>query len=90
MTTNITKRVAEVEKVLNEKTLAREAYKVFRENTPYASGNAFRKTILKDNTIEARYPYAQRLDEGYSSKKPEGMSKPTLDFIRKWIKQKLG
>jgi hypothetical protein len=90
MTTNITKRVAEVEKVLNEKTLAREAYRVFRENTPVNTGNAYRKTILKDNTIEARYPYAQRLDEGYSPKKPEGMSKPTLDFIRKWIKQKLG
>jgi hypothetical protein len=90
MTTNITKRVAEVEKVLNEKTLAREAYRVFRENTPVNTGNAYRKTILKNTTIEAQYPYAQRLDEGYSPKKPEGMSKPTLDFIRKWIKQKLG
>ena len=90
MTTNISKRVAEVEKVLNEKTLAKEAYRVFRENTPVDTGNAYRKTVLKDTTIEARYPYAKRLDSGYSPKKPEGMSKPTLDFISKWIKQKLG
>jgi hypothetical protein len=90
MTTNITKRIAEVERILDPKVIAKQAYRVFRENTPVNTGNAYKKTILKDDTIEARYPYAQRLDQGYSPKKPEGMSKPTLDFISKWIKQQLG
>jgi hypothetical protein len=91
MTTNITKRVAEVERILDDKVLAREAYRVFREHTPIGkTKNAYNSTVLKDTTIEAQYPYAKRLDEGYSKKKPDGMSKPTLQFISKWIKQKLG
>jgi hypothetical protein len=90
MTTNATKRIKDIEKILDTRILAKEAYRVFRENTPVDTGNAYKKTILKDDTIEARYPYAQRLDQGYSPKKPQGMSKPTADFISKWIKQQLG
>jgi hypothetical protein len=42
------------------------AYKEFVKNTPIRSGNARRKTRLQKDTIIAAYPYAQRLDEGYS------------------------
>jgi len=61
------------------------AYKEFVRVTPVRSGNARRKTKLQKDTIVADYPYAQRLDEGYSKQAPQGMTKPTEDFIRKEI-----
>lgn len=54
--------------------------------TPVKTGNARRNTNLKNsNTIEANYPYAQRLDDGYSKQAPNGMSKP----FEKWVEQKM-
>lgn len=61
------------------------AYKEFVKNTPVRSGNARRNTKLQKDTIIAAYPYAQRLDEGWSKQAPQGMTKPTEDFIRKEI-----
>jgi hypothetical protein len=58
-------------------------------NTPEASGNAKRKTTLNDKTITARYDYAERLDRGYSKKKPRGMSEPVRAFIQKYLNQVL-
>ena len=64
------------------KKLPDQAYKVFVKNTPVRSGNARRNTKLKGKKqIEANYPYAQRLDQGYSKQSPEGMVQPTEDFI---------
>lgn len=64
-----------------------EAYKVFVANTPVRSGNARRKTKLQKDTIAANYPYAKRLNEGWSKQNPKGMVEPTLKFIRDRIKQ---
>lgn len=61
--------------------LPQEGYKFFVSETPIRSGNARRNTKLKKNEIQANYPYAQRLDEGYSKQSPEGMTKPTEEFI---------
>lgn len=70
------------------KELPAEALKVFIKNTPIRTGNARRNTKLKGKTvIHARYPYAQRLDEGYSKQSPEGMVKPTEEFIQKRLQQ---
>ena len=63
-----------------------EAHKVFVANTPVRSGNARRNTKLQKDTIAANYPYAKRLNEGYSKQSPKGMVEPTLAFIRKRIK----
>jgi hypothetical protein len=63
-----------------------EAYKVFVANTPVRSGNARRNTKIKKDTIQANYPYAKRLNEGWSKQSPKGMVEPTLNFIRKRIK----
>ena len=58
--------------------------------TPYKSGNARRRTRLDNNrTINANYPYAQRLDSGWSKKAPQGMSKPTDRLIRRLLKQRI-
>jgi hypothetical protein len=73
-----------------------EAYDVFKKNTPVRTGNARRNTKLKGDTIEANYQYAQVLDKGRhmtrrgmrgSDQAPEGMTKPTRDFIQKRVGQ---
>lgn len=73
-----------------------EAYDVFKKNTPVRTGNARRNTRLKGDTIEANYQYAQVLDKGRhmtrrglrgSDQAPEGMTKPTRDFIKKRVGQ---
>lgn len=61
--------------------LPTKALNVFKENTPIRKGNARRNTKLRSNQIVANYPYAQRLDEGYSKQSPEGMVKPTEEYI---------
>lgn len=71
--------------------LPQEAYNHFKSITPIDTGNARSRTSLKGNkTIEADYPYAKRLDEGWSRQAPRGMIKPTEEFINKRIKQITG
>jgi hypothetical protein len=67
------------------KTLPREAYDVFRANTPIRTGNARSRTRLTGSTIEANYPYAERLDDGYSNQRPRGMTEPTEKFLEKRV-----
>lgn len=67
-----------------------EAHKFFQKATPIKTGNARSKTTLANDTVNARYPYAQRLDTGYSKQSPRGMSKPTLVFVRKLVNKILG
>lgn len=65
-----------------------DAYVFFVKQTPVRSGNARRNTKLQNKTeIQANYPYAQRLDQGYSKQSPKGMVQPTIDFIRKRVKE---
>lgn len=53
--------------------------------TPIKSGRARRSTELKGNVIHADYPYAGRLDEGWSGQSPRGMSRPTREWLeREW------
>jgi len=47
----------------------------------YTPGNARRSTKQTKNGIEADYPYAERLDEGWSKQAPKGMTNPTLEFL---------
>lgn len=67
-----------------------EAYDVFRKETPIRTGNARSKTRLRGDTIDANYPYAQRLDDGYSRQSPRGMIQPTLQYLRKRVRQIIG
>jgi hypothetical protein len=53
-------------------------------------GNAKRKTRLKGDTIHADYPYAKRLDEGYSKQNNGvGMTEPTLKAIQEYLDKKV-
>ena len=62
-----------------------QAYTFFKAHTPIKTGNARSRTVLKKDTIIAAYPYAQRLDNGYSRQAPDGMSKPTEAFVQKTV-----
>lgn len=67
-----------------------QAYDVFRKETPIRTGNARSKTRLRNDTIDANYPYAGRLDDGYSRQSPRGMVEPTMQFLRKRVRQIIG
>jgi len=87
MAGEIVKRINQLERALDPKNLAREAYDYFKRETPIRSGNARNNTRLQGDEIWADYAYAQRLDAGYSSQSPAGMTKPTEKFIQEYIKK---
>jgi hypothetical protein len=82
---NITPSATRIQNALAK--LPQEAYKVFKDNTPIKTGNARRKTRLSGDTIRADYPYAEKLNEGYSKQAPQGMVTPTEKFLRKRIRE---
>jgi len=59
----------------------------FRKITPIRTGNARSKTNRIREGVEAAYPYANRLNEGYSSQAPKGMTDPTVDRIRDYVRK---
>jgi len=60
----------------------------FKSLTPIKSGNARRNTDLKNNNeIVADYPYAQRLDRGWSRQAPVGMILPFKIWWRAQLKR---
>lgn len=72
------------------KKYPQDAESKFISLTPVRSGNARRKTNLVNETIEADYAYAQRLDEGWSKQAPIGMTKPFETWVRNKAKQIFG
>ena len=62
--------------------LPKEAYDYWKSVTPIKSGNARRRTRLQGNKIKANYDYAVPLDQGKSKQAPNGMVKPTENYIR--------
>lgn len=80
---NITSSIKRV--IARLKLVPQDAFKEFVKDTPIRSGNARRNTKLVGSTIEANYPYAKRLDEGWSNQSPDGMTKPTEAFIKKRV-----
>lgn len=67
-----------------------KAHKRFVKLTPVRTGNARRRTKLQGETIKANYPYAHPLDNGHSKQAREGMSKPTVRYIRDLVEGILG
>jgi len=78
-----------LEKVKTELAkIPRKAHGHFVKTTPFKTGNARRKTVFNNpDTINADYPYANRLNEGWSRQATEGMTKPTIDYIRNEIRK---
>ena len=68
-----------------------QALKEFVDLTPVRSGNARSRTkLVNNNTIVADYPYAQRLDDGWSRQAPRGMTQPFEAWVRRWVKRVFG
>ena len=65
--------------------LPKDAYDHWKKITPIRSGNARKRTRLQGSKIKADYNYAVPLDNGWSKQAPQGMSKPTLDYVEKRI-----
>lgn len=66
------------------------AHEKFVSVTPRDSGRARRSTRLDGNTINADYPYATRLNQGWSKQAPQGMWEPTLKYIRGLVRRIIG
>ena len=68
-----------------------EATQKFKDLTPYDTRNAQRKTTLRNKTtITADYPYAVRLNTGWSKQAPRGMTPPFIVWLRNRVKQIFG
>ena len=76
-------KAKEIQKDLNK--FHKEALQEFKRLTPIDTGNARSKTTQQGQSIYASYPYAERLDNGYSKQAPDGMTKP----FEKWLRDKI-
>jgi hypothetical protein len=90
MALNSTKHLNSILSKVTAKGMIDAGYPVFVQNTPVKSGNARRHTSKTSSEITANYPYAQRLDNGYSRQSPQGMVKPTIAAMRDYVKKQLG
>ena len=81
----IDKRLREIEREL--KPLVHNATREFVRVTPKRTGNARKSTKQRGNSIDAHYEYATSLNEGYSRQAPDGMTKPTIEFIRSEVRK---
>ena len=104
MAKNCITRLNKVLQTLDNKEVSDQAYDYYRDETPvgnprlwkskapknYRPGNAKRNTRQVGNDIEANYAYAARLENGWSTQAPDGMTKPTIERIRQYVLQKLG
>lgn len=86
------RELQQIEGYMN-KDVPRKAYTRFRNLTPVRSGNARNKTKFRSGSdqhvIDANYPYAVRLDSGWSQQARDGMSEPTLDYIEDLVTSRL-
>ena len=64
--------------------------KYYKRITPIDTGNAQRNTKKNKRKIIADYPYAARLDEGWSKQAPNGFTDQTIDFIDREISRQVG
>jgi len=78
-TDKITRSLQRIEQKIDQ--LPKQAFDYWVKITPKLSGNARQRTRFARDKILAQYPYAERLDQGYSKKAPQGMSQPTQKFI---------
>jgi len=75
------KRMGKLKQVPDQ--LLKNAETELKANTPIQSGNARNKTKLRGNKIRSNYPYAGRLDSGWSKQAPNGFTEPTIEFMDK-------
>jgi len=86
---NALRLLKDAEKVAEN--VGQKAYQYFKDITPKRSGNAQRNTKYDrgTKTITADYPYAERLDKGWSKQAPKGMTEPTEKQLEKWVEEEV-
>jgi hypothetical protein len=96
---NINRRLNLLKRVLNSDKLAQVAFDKFYDMTPENKGYAKSQTKKRGKSIVADYNYATVLDKGRhmtnrgmrgSNQAPQGMTKPTIEEIRKYVFNKTG
>lgn len=86
MANEISNRLQEIARDLDQRKLLDEGYKFFRAKTPIDQGNARRNTRKQgSDSIHADYAYAGRLNRGWSNQAKDGMAQPTIDHLRDYI-----
>jgi hypothetical protein len=80
----LTKKFKDAAAVKRE--VMKPAFDFFVKTTPIRSGNARSKTTLNNDVIDANYPYAGKLDSGYSKQAPKGMTEPALKELTRLVK----
>jgi|TARA_B110000908_G_C10172120_1_gene411391 hypothetical protein len=86
LTNNISPRLNRTQKLLD--AIPKKAHMKFKTVTPIKTGNAKRKTDFNGtDTISGNYNYANRLNEGHSKQARNGMTAPTIDFIRDEVRK---
>jgi hypothetical protein len=81
---NLRRHIQKMEQFVQE--IPAQAYTEFVKETPIDTGNARRRTDLRGNEIQGNYAYATRLNEGYSTQARDGMTEPTVEFIREQLR----
>ena len=67
-----------------------KAYDFLKRKTPIRSGNARSKTRKESGLrIGSRYPYAERLDEGWSKQAPRGFTDPTITEMGNLVEKEI-
>lgn len=79
------RRMEEVERWLDD--LPKNMSEQFVKNTPIDTGNARNSTSLRGRSIVADYPYAGPLHKGSSQQAPEGMTTPTIEWVRQELRK---
>ena len=82
----MTKELEGVAEFVMDKT-----YPFLKSRTPIKSGNARSKTRLEQNksVIGSRYPYADRLDTGWSRQAPKGFTEPAIQEMEKLVNDQI-
>ena len=68
-----------------------KTYPYLKDRTPIKSGNARSKTRLEKNksVIGSRYPYADRLDTGWSQQAPSGFTEPATKEMENLVNDQI-
>jgi hypothetical protein len=69
-----------------------QTFPFLKKSTPKRSGNARSKTKYNrsQDKIESNYPYAGRLDEGWSKQAPKGFTTPSIGFLERAVNKLVG
>lgn len=85
----IIKALNQIQIKLDANKIADEGASYMKSITPIDSGNARRNTFSRGDTIYAQYPYAKRLDEGWSKQNTKGLIDPTIKHLQDLINRGL-